>query len=136
RPPSPTMVTLILSLAPQMRVAAAAVAAPRKNLREVGLDILTRAPFTPVLYQATCLCQNRSTDDLPQNDGGANSFGRCPFRTVFSERNQPERHPRRNRDAGPGRIYRFGRHYFRYHILDSDWYFKKNRDHREGSRGA
>src|ERR1700694_4587818 len=39
RPPSPTIATLILSFAPQTRIAEAAVAAPRKNLREVGFDI-------------------------------------------------------------------------------------------------
>src|SRR5271168_4690324 len=44
RPPIPTMATLIRSFAPQMRVAAAAVAAPRKNLREVVVDT-SDAPF-------------------------------------------------------------------------------------------
>src|SRR5579885_1808166 len=39
RPPSPTMATLIRSFAPQTRAAAAAVAAPMKNLREVRSDI-------------------------------------------------------------------------------------------------
>src|ERR1035437_4553855 len=36
RPPMPTMPTLILSFAPQTREAAAAVTAPRKNLRVLG----------------------------------------------------------------------------------------------------
>ena len=48
--------TLILSFAPQTRVAAAAVSAPRKNLREVGLDkdiLLTGADYIkrPEVYR-------------------------------------------------------------------------------------
>jgi hypothetical protein len=57
------MATLILSLAPQTRVAAAAVTAPRKNLREVGLDIailLTGADYIkgPEIYRACLIMFN------------------------------------------------------------------------------
>src|SRR3954451_23382898 len=48
------MATLTLSFAPQTRVAAAAVAAPRKNLRVVGLDMTDASSFyAGLLYQGT-----------------------------------------------------------------------------------
>jgi uncharacterized protein YeaO (DUF488 family) len=45
RPPKPTMATLILSFAPHTREAAAAVTAPRKNLRDVVSVIRVRDSF-------------------------------------------------------------------------------------------
>ena len=53
------MPTLIRSFAPQTRVAAAAVAAPRKNLRDVRSDILMRilssAPENPCVSMGKLL---------------------------------------------------------------------------------
>ena len=62
RPPRPTIATLILSFAPQTRVAAAAVAAPRKNRREVELDMNLRELLygTQYIKAAAEACSRRA----------------------------------------------------------------------------
>src|SRR5579885_269433 len=67
RPPSPTMATLIRSFAPQTRAAAAAVAAPMKNLREVRSDIdrprlLYRRPLYMVAARCVAACDHAGAE--------------------------------------------------------------------------
>src|SRR5258708_27152556 len=65
RPPSRMMATLILSFAPQTRVAAAAVAAPRKKRRVVGL--VTVISFSRFIISARSPAGRGCSKGVPTN---------------------------------------------------------------------